>query len=328
MNRAIAGLGLGLFLIAAAQAHAAESLRAQSLAALNASLQGHSAAVPLAQVSDLPATNAIGVGKPLELKLTLPRAAYVSVIYLDSHGVIEVTQPNLGSAGNFANAGEYYIPDASAPPWTTRPPVGPAALYVLATAKALTSLTSPKADAQRHFLVSAADAPAFATKLNKEMGAAPGKDVLAQRIDLAIELSNTEYTASDIVRYFNETTRSVSKPRLDVYINFAFNSADIQASSVKALDTWGRVLKDPLMSRQVFVIGGHTDDVGTPDYNQQLSVRRADAVRAYLMTKHGISPERLQIHGYGMTQPLVDGSDESARVQNRRVDFERADPPR
>jgi outer membrane protein OmpA-like peptidoglycan-associated protein len=280
------------------------------------------------RVSDLPPTGTVGVGKPLELKLTLPRPAYVSLVYLDSHGVLEITQPDLGSAGNFASAGEHYVPDASAPAWTTRPPVGPAALYVLATPKPVASLASPAAGTGRHFLVSAADAPAFARKLNKEIAAASGKDVLAQRVDLTIELSGTQYTASDIVRYFNETTRSVSKPRLDVYINFAFNSADIQSSSVNALDTWGRVLKDPLMSRQAFVIGGHTDDVGTPEYNEQLSVRRAEAVRAYLMTKHGISPERLQIHGYGLTQPLVEGADEAARLQNRRVDFERADPPR
>jgi outer membrane protein OmpA-like peptidoglycan-associated protein len=326
MELRLPGLLFGLF-IAAAQANAADPLRAQSLAALDSAVRGHISVVQLAQVSDLPPTSKVSIGKPLELKVTVPRPAYISLMYLDSHGVLEVMQPDLGSAGNFASAGEHYVPSASAPPWTTRPPVGPAALYVLATSTPLISFGSPRGGAQQQFLVSAADAPAFAARINQEIRAASATDVSAQRVDLMIEASSSDYTASDIVRYFNETTRSVSKPRLDVYINFAFNSADIQSSSVGALDTWGRVLKDPLMSKQVFVIGGHTDDVGTPEYNQKLSVRRADAVRSYLMTKHGIPPERLQVHGYGKTQPLVEGSDEAARVQNRRVDFERSDLP-
>jgi outer membrane protein OmpA-like peptidoglycan-associated protein len=317
-------LSLGLFL-AAGETHGAETLRAQSLSALDSPLKHHLSTTPLAAVSDLPPTGTVAVGKPLELKLTLSHPAYVNIVYLDSHGVLEVIQPDLGSAGNFASPGEHYVSGAAGQTWVARLPAGPAALYVLATAKSLQSLVSNTVEANRHFLVSAADAPAFAARMAKEIGAAPAGDVLEQRVDLQIESGSAQYSAGDIVRYFSETTRSVSRPRLDVYINFDFDSADIQSSSVRALDTWGRVLKDPLMSSQVFVIGGHTDDVGPPAYNQQLSVRRAEAVRAYLVSKHGISPQRLQVVGYGMTQPLVEGMDEAARMQNRRVDFERSD---
>jgi outer membrane protein OmpA-like peptidoglycan-associated protein len=96
---------------------------------------------------------------------------------------------------------------------------------------------------------------------------------------------------------------------------------------VPRLDTWGRVLSDPLMGQQSFVIGGHTDDVGTEDYNQELSVRRARAVKDFLVSKYGIAPSRLDVSGYGKARPLVQGTSDAERSANRRVDFERLTRP-
>jgi flagellar motor protein MotB len=67
-------------------------------------------------------------------------------------------------------------------------------------------------------------------------------------------------------------------------------------------------------------IGGHTDNVGTPEYNQVLSYNRAKAVYDYLLTK-GILPERLSYQGYGLSKPVADNKTEAGRKQNRRTEI-------
>ena len=68
-------------------------------------------------------------------------------------------------------------------------------------------------------------------------------------------------------------------------------------------------------------INGHTDNVGTADYNQTLSANRAQAVRSYLVDA-GISPDRLTSEGYGAEQPVADNDTAEGRQKNRRIAFE------
>jgi outer membrane protein OmpA-like peptidoglycan-associated protein len=67
-------------------------------------------------------------------------------------------------------------------------------------------------------------------------------------------------------------------------------------------------------------IGGHTDNTGTPDYNQELSEKRAAAVVDYL-TAEGIAPERLNPEGYGEREPVADNGTEEGRALNRRTEL-------
>ena len=71
---------------------------------------------------------------------------------------------------------------------------------------------------------------------------------------------------------------------------------------------------------KTIVIEGHTDSQGKDDYNQGLSQRRADSVRAYLI-EHGIEAGRLETKGYGESRPLVSNETEEGRIQNRRVEL-------
>jgi len=73
-------------------------------------------------------------------------------------------------------------------------------------------------------------------------------------------------------------------------------------------------------------IEGHTDNVGSDDYNQGLSQRRADSVRSFLM-QQGISPERISAAGMGEQRPVADNESEGGRQQNRRVEVIIANPP-
>ena len=72
---------------------------------------------------------------------------------------------------------------------------------------------------------------------------------------------------------------------------------------------------------EVIIAVGHTDSVGTVAYNQRLSVRRAEAVKAYLVSK-GIEPSRVYTEGKGKSQPVADNHTKAGRAQNRRVEVE------
>ena len=70
----------------------------------------------------------------------------------------------------------------------------------------------------------------------------------------------------------------------------------------------------------MIVIVGHTDSTGQAAYNQELSERRADSVRYYLINQ-GVDPYRIQTVGYGMRQPIASNATEAGRAQNRRVEL-------
>ncbi len=101
-------------------------------------------------------------------------------------------------------------------------------------------------------------------------------------------------------------------------IEFDFDKADLRPENREILSRiTGVLLTFENYGIQVF---GHTDDVGTVEYNQKLSERRAAAVREYLVTT-GISPEVMTTMGMGKSSPLVEGTDPAARQRNRRVEL-------
>ena len=72
---------------------------------------------------------------------------------------------------------------------------------------------------------------------------------------------------------------------------------------------------------EVIIAVGHTDAIGTVQYNQRLSVRRAEAVKAYLVSK-GIEKNRVYTEGKGKSQPVADNKTAEGRAKNRRVEIE------
>jgi outer membrane protein OmpA-like peptidoglycan-associated protein len=101
-------------------------------------------------------------------------------------------------------------------------------------------------------------------------------------------------------------------------VNFDFDKSDIRPDARPVLDEAVRVLKQEGDIR--VAVGGHTDSVGTDQYNQRLSIRRANSVSEYLAAR-GISRSRLQVDGYGETRPVASNDTADGRAQNRRVEL-------
>jgi outer membrane protein OmpA-like peptidoglycan-associated protein len=102
------------------------------------------------------------------------------------------------------------------------------------------------------------------------------------------------------------------------HLKFDFDKAEIRPQDRELLSRIAGIL---LTSKDYTVsVNGYTDDVGTEEYNQKLSERRAQAVRDYLV-KAGLSPDILSVEGHGKSQPLVPGTSEEARAKNRRVEL-------
>ena len=100
---------------------------------------------------------------------------------------------------------------------------------------------------------------------------------------------------------------------------FDFNKSVLKPEAKAKLDDLSGKLKD--ISLEVIIAVGHTDAVGGDAYNQKLSVRRAESVKAYLVTK-GIEPNRIYTEGKGKKQPVADNKTAEGRAKNRRVEIE------
>jgi OOP family OmpA-OmpF porin len=100
---------------------------------------------------------------------------------------------------------------------------------------------------------------------------------------------------------------------------FDFDKATVKDEGKAALDDL--IAKLQGMNTEVMIAVGHTDSVGTVAYNEKLSLRRADAVKAYLVSK-GLDPVRLYTEGKGETQSIADNRSADGRAKNRRVTIE------
>ena len=101
-------------------------------------------------------------------------------------------------------------------------------------------------------------------------------------------------------------------------IFFEFDKADLQPESIAELNRLIKALQD--YPGLVIEIAGHTDDVGTDEYNLNLSHNRAHAVMNYLLNKN-ISPDRLKGRGFGESKAVAANDTEEGRALNRRVEF-------
>jgi OOP family OmpA-OmpF porin len=102
-------------------------------------------------------------------------------------------------------------------------------------------------------------------------------------------------------------------------VYFDFDKADIRSDARATLDEAIRLIKE--FGYAAVICQGHTDSMGTEEYNEGLSLRRAGSVRDYLVDG-GISPSAITIEGFGETRPVATNDTADGRQQNRRVELQ------
>ena len=100
---------------------------------------------------------------------------------------------------------------------------------------------------------------------------------------------------------------------------FDFDKATLKPEGKAKMDELAAKVRD--MNLEVVIAIGHTDSIGADEYNQRLSVRRAESVKAYMVSK-GIEPNRVYTEGKGEKQPVASNATKDGRQKNRRVEIE------
>ena len=115
-------------------------------------------------------------------------------------------------------------------------------------------------------------------------------------------------------------------PEVTVHVLFKFGSTKIADDFSQAqLDEAGKALSCEVLSKYRFEIAGHTDSIGSTEFNLNLSQQRAKVIKKYLFEKYDISDKRLEVKGYGESMPVGSNDTETGRAKNRRVVFKRID---
>jgi outer membrane protein OmpA-like peptidoglycan-associated protein len=153
----------------------------------------------------------------------------------------------------------------------------------------------------------------------RSLSAAPQADPAARAKEISfVQTLRSRKTRSLSLSDREEIAEIAStKPKIDLDIQFDYNSAEISKTSVPSVQALGKALTNPDLKGSTFVVAGHTDAIGGEEYNQGLSERRADSIKRYLTEKFGIAGTDLVTVGYGKTKP----KDPSAPMDpiNRRV---------
>lgn len=259
------------------------------------------------------------LGEELRLNLQSSQDAYIYVVRVDSNGVGWLVIPriddnNLLQAGqpaiypNFGETGGLFA----------RLPLGAITTFVIATAQPIDTAAAIGSEIE----IGAAKTN-FEELKQKLHRASDSRLLAAVKLEHKVKgrKGESQFSAAEIVSYFTTTTRAIQRPTLPADIRFEFGSAELTPEAKKNLDEWGAALSNPLLQKNKFRVAGHTDDVGSDDFNMKLSSNRAVAVKEYLIKHHRITPDRLITEGHGKAAPLDRSTNEEARAANRRVEF-------
>jgi peptidoglycan-associated lipoprotein len=104
----------------------------------------------------------------------------------------------------------------------------------------------------------------------------------------------------------------------DEAVKFGFNRSDLSAEAKAALDAFAAKVAGE--NKNVYVeVQGHTDNIGSPEYNLTLGQARAEVVMRYLAMQHSFPLHRMNVISYGSAKPIVDNATKAGRANNRRV---------
>ncbi len=135
----------------------------------------------------------------------------------------------------------------------------------------------------------------------------------------ALDLDDADKAVVEVVLQEGRVKIVGDQVRIFEKIYFELDSSEIRRESFPLLDEVALLLMDH-PELELVAVEGHTDDQGDDEYNLELSLLRAQAVRHYLV-QVGVEGPRLEAYGYGESEPLVVGTSDESRAANRRVEF-------
>jgi len=174
-----------------------------------------------------------------------------------------------------------------------------------------------QADTQRQQAESSRNQALTAAQQANQEAAQAHEEMQKMRMQREQELDQMQEALNKVVET-HRTPNGMVMVLPESTFRFPFDSADLSQKNRELLSRIAGIL---LVSKGYGLsVFGYTDDTGSAEYNQKLSLRRADAVRDYLV-QSGLNPSIINVKGYGKTSPLVPDTDAEARAKNRRVEI-------
>lgn len=271
------------------------------------------------------------VGDHLTIHVSALQARYVTVIYLDSHGVVTLLMTGDRRRAAFVGPDRHLEIPAKDAGFEIHAnlPTGVETLYAIGTPIPIQSSWLIARDVELFPTLDSDNAVQLAKRLEALLQKRKEFDgYSAARFDQVISMPHTQnataqYAALGIVEYFTGRHRAVRRPRLDLDIKFRSGTAELTPEAKLDLLEVGKAISDERLSRNGFVLIGHTDDVGSEDENMALSLSRAASARRFI--NENFSAENVancEIAGVGESEPLVPGTSPVDRGLNRRVTLE------
>ncbi len=167
----------------------------------------------------------------------------------------------------------------------------------------------------------ASEAPAVATDISPEAEIAPVDTSVANEIasvpaDTGVEGSTIDSTVVDDATLGASMDSSASEI---APVLFAKNKTKISRSYKKQLNQLAMTLKDDCKAK--IIVSGHSDSRGSAKYNKRLALKRAKAVKSYLVSR-GVKPSQIKVKSHGSEMLVAHGSTEAEQAQNRRVEIQ------
>ena len=265
------------------------------------------------------------LGDKLNFNILCNKQCYVWLLNINSHGKMSLLKVQGQNQQAYLSPNiERIFPNMQDDGYeiTVEPPIGIDRIYVIAT-------DTPKLDtsgisSDGHAEVFAEQALEQARKLKADIETSPEMHTAILKLENRIigRSQKVAYTPDYIVSFFTEgNSRSIKSKKLDLHINFPVGSAVLTAQAKANLDQVGIALNRKSMRELDFRLAGHTDSIGSDAYNQSLSMRRAQAAAHHLMNHFNIDSSRLDVKGFGGSQPVAENSTEAGRELNRRVEI-------
>lgn len=267
---------------------------------------------------------ALRIGDHIVYRFESDQPGYLTAIHVDTHGSTTVLYPRASAGAGRLGAGQVVSFPGAQDDFTleVEPPTGRDVVYAFVS-------DSPIERAQLGLdpdgvVVSfePQQAPDFVKRLGALLADRGAASYRSNKVNQQIDgRGQVQYRSADIAKFFGERTRSIAPAKLDLQIRFSTNSAELDDVARRNIDEFAAALEDPRLRSMRFAVSGHTDERGSEQFNEGLSLRRAESVHDYLVETGGVAPSRLEIEAHGEAAPLMSEDSEYARQMNRRVEF-------